>query len=621
MSSTATTDLTGLLRAWSAGDSEAGDKLIPLVYQELHHQAARYLSRERSNHTLRPTALVNEAYLRLARQRRVVWQDRAQFFGVAATVMRRLLVDHARQHAASKRGAWPCIVSLDDGEIISITGSPDLDIIALNDALVGADGRRSGPGAHDRAAVLCRTDDRRDGRGDGRVGRLRDARLAAGAGLAASSAHEGIAPTSARRRRNPVTYDPRTLGASGGDLRIGSGARAPRRAPTSWLPPARTIRRCSAKSGAARLARAGRRLRHGPRFPCGGNRRRRTSGTSAPATGTLDVGSRLGRYEIVSLLGAGGMGEVYRARDPQLDREVGIKILPRARRGHQRAAQALRTGGARGRRAQSPEHPDGLRRRRGAATSLTSSPSCSRGKRCARASTPVALPVEQGARHRAADRRRADGGARQGRRAPRHQAREPVRHARRPGQDSRFRSGQADRRLPRAAMAPARRTPSGTRACSWGRPGTCRPNRCAASRWIARSDIFAFGAVLYEMLAGRRAFTGDSAIETMNAILTSDPPPLPAGTSELPAPLWRIVQQCLEKNLEHRFSSTRALGTALDDVQHSMAASPRTFGPPKGEPGLQRNGSGPPEGGHTYRPDVVRYSWGPPLGGPGEGGA
>ena len=135
MSSAATTDLTGLLRAWSAGDSGAGDKLIPLVYQELRHQAARYLSRERPNHTLRPTALVNEAYLRLARQRRVVWQDRAQFFGVSATVMRRLLVDHARQHAASKRGAWPCIVSLDDGESISITGSPDLDIIALNDAL------------------------------------------------------------------------------------------------------------------------------------------------------------------------------------------------------------------------------------------------------------------------------------------------------------------------------------------------------------------------------------------------------------------------------------------------------------------------------------------------------
>src|SRR5688572_18339784 len=106
-------DLTGLLRAWSAGDAGAGDRLIPLVYNELHHRAARYLLRERRNHTLRPTALVNEADLRLARQRRVVWQDRAQFFGAAETVMRRLLVDHARQYGASKRGAAVVTVSLD----------------------------------------------------------------------------------------------------------------------------------------------------------------------------------------------------------------------------------------------------------------------------------------------------------------------------------------------------------------------------------------------------------------------------------------------------------------------------------------------------------------------------
>src|SRR5688572_26237513 len=135
MGSTATADLTGLLRAWNAGDSEAGDRLIPLVYQELHRQAARYLSRERSNHTLQPTALVNEAYLRLARQRRVVWQDRAQFFGVAATVMRRLLVDHARQHGATKRSAWARTIALDDADIVSAGGSPDVDVIALNDAL------------------------------------------------------------------------------------------------------------------------------------------------------------------------------------------------------------------------------------------------------------------------------------------------------------------------------------------------------------------------------------------------------------------------------------------------------------------------------------------------------
>jgi len=131
----AAADLTMLLRAWTAGDGEAGDKLLALVYQELRRQAARYLARERGDHTLRPTALVNEAYLRLVRQRRVVWQDRQQFFAVAATVMRRLLVDHARQHGASKRGVWSRTLPLDDGEQITVSGIPDLDIIAVHDAL------------------------------------------------------------------------------------------------------------------------------------------------------------------------------------------------------------------------------------------------------------------------------------------------------------------------------------------------------------------------------------------------------------------------------------------------------------------------------------------------------
>ena len=134
MGNSPTANLTGLLRAWSAGDADAGNTLIPVVYQELRHQAARYLAKERSDHTLRPTALVNEAYLRLARQQRVLWEDRRQFFGVAATVMRRLLVDYARQHRASKRGAI-CTVSLDDGSTVGVVPAPDIDILALNDAL------------------------------------------------------------------------------------------------------------------------------------------------------------------------------------------------------------------------------------------------------------------------------------------------------------------------------------------------------------------------------------------------------------------------------------------------------------------------------------------------------
>ena len=135
MTETSIGDLTGLLQAWSAGDADAGDRLISLVYTELRRQAARYLSRERGNHTLRPTALVNEVYLRLAEQRRVTWQDRAHFFAVAATVMRRLLVDHARRHGASKRGKHVRVVSLDDGEWIGVSNAPDVDLIELNEAL------------------------------------------------------------------------------------------------------------------------------------------------------------------------------------------------------------------------------------------------------------------------------------------------------------------------------------------------------------------------------------------------------------------------------------------------------------------------------------------------------
>ena len=127
-------DLTGLLRAWSDGDAAAADQLIPAVYEELRRQASRYLARERSDHTLQPTALVNEAYLRLAEQRRVRWQDRGQFFALAATVMRRLLVDHARQHGASKRGA-SCTIAIGDGDVLAFAPSPDLDVLALNDAL------------------------------------------------------------------------------------------------------------------------------------------------------------------------------------------------------------------------------------------------------------------------------------------------------------------------------------------------------------------------------------------------------------------------------------------------------------------------------------------------------
>lgn len=126
-------DLTRLLAAWSGGDKGALERLLPLVYEELRAQARRQLSRERRNHTLQPTALVHEAFLRLQGQRSAQWENRRQFFAVAAQVMRRVLVDHARAHAAHKRGSGKTLIALEDAPEPS--KQLDVDVLALDEAL------------------------------------------------------------------------------------------------------------------------------------------------------------------------------------------------------------------------------------------------------------------------------------------------------------------------------------------------------------------------------------------------------------------------------------------------------------------------------------------------------
>jgi len=130
-------DITGLLRAWRAGDHCAGDQVMQLVYDELHRQAARAMRGEDVAHTLQPTALVNEAYLRLVDQTRIEWRNRAQFFGVAAQVMRRILVDHARERRADKRGGGVAAVSLNDAvhggdQALAADG---IDVLLLHNAI------------------------------------------------------------------------------------------------------------------------------------------------------------------------------------------------------------------------------------------------------------------------------------------------------------------------------------------------------------------------------------------------------------------------------------------------------------------------------------------------------
>jgi len=124
--------VSGLLRAWSNGDRSALERLTPIVYDELHRLARRYMRRERSGHSLQTTALVNEASMRLVDYRRMEWQNRAHFFAVAAQLMRRILVEHARRHNLKRGGAVPH-VSLEEAAVVG--GNEDAVLMTLDDAM------------------------------------------------------------------------------------------------------------------------------------------------------------------------------------------------------------------------------------------------------------------------------------------------------------------------------------------------------------------------------------------------------------------------------------------------------------------------------------------------------
>lgn len=126
-------DITRLLARWTQGDTTALEELTPIVYTELRQLASQYMQRESADHTLQPTALVHEAYLRLAGVRQATFRNRAHFFGAAARIMRRVLVDHAREQRAAKRGAGATVAALDEAAEQGI--DPRSDLVYLDDAL------------------------------------------------------------------------------------------------------------------------------------------------------------------------------------------------------------------------------------------------------------------------------------------------------------------------------------------------------------------------------------------------------------------------------------------------------------------------------------------------------
>jgi RNA polymerase sigma-70 factor (ECF subfamily) len=166
-------NITHLLKEWSDGDERALDRLTPLVYEELRQQAARYLRHERPGHTLQTTALINEAYLRLIDVKEVDWQSRKHFFAIAANLMRRVLVDHARRRDAEKRGGDNIRLTLDD--TLAVASGPDVDLLAIDEAL-------------ERLSVI-----------DGQQARVVELRFFSGLSVEETAAALGISPKTVKR--------------------------------------------------------------------------------------------------------------------------------------------------------------------------------------------------------------------------------------------------------------------------------------------------------------------------------------------------------------------------------------------------------------------------------------
>ena len=135
MSDLSLQEVTEKLQAWSDGNDEALNELLPIVYGELHNQAARYLRHERANHSIQTTELINEAYLKLAGVKRMRWQNRTHFFAMSATLMRRILLDYARAKQRDKRGGDNVKLSLGAAEAVAATDEKSVDLLALDEVL------------------------------------------------------------------------------------------------------------------------------------------------------------------------------------------------------------------------------------------------------------------------------------------------------------------------------------------------------------------------------------------------------------------------------------------------------------------------------------------------------
>ena len=288
-----------------SGRQDALDRLLPTIYDELRRLPRPIYDRERRDHTLQATALVHEAFLKLVDQREVHWQNRAHFFGIAAQMMRRILIDHARAHGASKRGSGVPPLSLE--EALVVVPAATVDSLALDEALTRARAGRPAAGSSGRAAVLRRTDDQGDRRSHRHLDGNRRARLDSGQSLALCGAWT----------RNAMTEEqwPRVKELFHAALEHPTTSRSAFPTETSG---GDTTLQAEVERLLAAHAQAGAFIEASP-----------VSGIlhAIPEVSAGLSGRVLGHYEVRRLIGCGGMGEVYEARDTELGRTVALKVV------------------------------------------------------------------------------------------------------------------------------------------------------------------------------------------------------------------------------------------------------------------------------------------------------
>ncbi|TMP98102.1 MAG: hypothetical protein E6L07_01210, partial [Verrucomicrobia bacterium] len=525
--SSAQQQVTQLLVDWSSGDTAALDKLIPLVQPELHRLAHHYMSREGEGHTLQTTALVNEAYLQFVDKTHPRWQNRPHFFAVAAQLMRRIMVDHARQRHALKRGGAVQKVTLDEAALVTETRAAEL--LALDEALenLAAFARLE----RSESMALRRAERRRMLMEPGRWGRITDIYHA----------------TIARPSEERASF----LGEEcHGDESLRKQVEA--------------MVKSHERSGD---------FIESPAFEV------------APEllidepTGDL-IGQSIGHYWIESLLGMGGMGEVYLARDERLGRKVALKLLPE----HLTADETqLSRFKSEARAASALNHPNILTvyeigaegNRQFIATEfiegMTLRASLACGKMNLHAALEIAVQVasalaaahETGVVHRDI---------------------KPENIMLRPdGYAKVLDFGIAKLTEQRPASD---HYEVGTTAVLQTRPGLVlgtgrymSPEQTRGQKVDARSDIWSLGVVLYEVVGGIPPFPGETPSDCIASILTTEPPPLSGVLSDVPLKLESILQKALRKNSDERYQTINEMLADLRNLKGELEAegsSPQT---------------------------------------------